>query len=182
MGKLYVARHGETQWNVDFKVCGRTDVPLTERGREQAKELARDAMDRGIEVIIASPMLRAYETAGAVSEAIGVPILTDERLVEQDYGIYEGVPRDDPGFLGSKRQFAFRYPGGESMMDLAHRVYAVLDEVKEKYAGKKVLLVCHGAVCRAIHSYFHDMNNEEYFHFQIENAKLSQYEYKTAVR
>lgn len=173
---IFVARHGETQWNVDYKVCGRTDVPLTDRGREQAVALAQEAAGKGIEVILASPMVRAYETARAVSEAIGVPILTDERLMEQDYGIYEGVRRDDPGFLENKRHFTWRYPGGESMMDLGHRVYAVLDEVKERYAGKTVLLVCHGAVCRAIHSYFHDMTNEEYFHFNMENARLAKYE------
>lgn len=174
--KLYVARHGETVWNAEYRVCGRTDLPLTERGLEQARLLAREAMGKGIDLIIASPMKRAMQTAQPVAEALGLPILTEERLMEQCYGIYEGVSRNDPAFLANKRHFAYRYPGGESMMDLAHRVYAVLDEIKGKYPDKTVLLVCHGAVCRTIHSYFHDMTNEAYFSFSPENATLSEYE------
>ena len=174
--KLYVARHGETAWNAEYRVCGRTDLPLTQRGEEQARLLAVEARGKGIQVIVASPMKRAMQTAAPVAEALGLSIETDQRLMEQCYGGFEGCSRSDPGFLANKRQFAYRYPGGESMMDLAARVYPVLSEIKEKYAGKTVLLVCHGAVCRVIHSYFHDMTNEEYFSFMTENARLAEYE------
>ena len=66
--KLYVARHGETEWNVRRKVCGRTDIPLTDTGIEQAKQLAEKAAELDIDIIIASPMIRAQQTATAVSE------------------------------------------------------------------------------------------------------------------
>lgn len=61
--KLYVARHGETAWNAEYRVCGSTDLPLTEHGLEQARILARLAVGKGIHRIIASPMLRARQTA-----------------------------------------------------------------------------------------------------------------------
>lgn len=173
--KLYVARHGQTTWNVANKVCGRTDVPLTEKGQQQAKELAQAAKDCGIDVIISSPLQRAYRTALAVSEATGVPVRTDERLLEQNYGIYEGVDRDDPDFNANKRQFASPYPQGESMFQLCHRLYGLLDEVKEQYAGKTVLLVCHNGVCRVIHTYFHPISNEDFAKFKAPNAKLVEY-------
>jgi probable phosphoglycerate mutase len=174
--RLFVTRHGQTTWNVLNKVCGRTDAPLTELGRRQAAALAEKTKDLGIDLIIASPLQRALDTARAVEVVCGAPIMTDERLIEQDYGIYEGVDRKDAGFQSNKRFFAYRYPQGESMMQLAARVYGLLEDVKAKYADKTVLLVCHNGICRVIHSYFADMTNEEFATFSMENAALAQYE------
>ena len=176
MVRLFVARHGQTQWNLENKVCGRTDQPLTETGLEQAQLLARRTKDLKIDVILSSPMLRARQTAAPAAALHGLEVLVEKRLIEQDYGIYEGVSRFDEGFLSNKRHFAYRYPGGESMMDVAHRVYGLLEEIKEKYAGKNVLLVCHGGVCRVIRTYFEDMTNEEYFRYSEENAAVREYE------
>lgn len=175
--KLLVARHGETAWNAEYRVCGSTDLPLTERGMEQARMLAHGAQGKGIERIIASPMIRAVQTATPASELLGLPMETDNRLREQNYGIYEGVRRDDPAFLANKRQFCFRYPEGESMMDLAARVYDFLRDIREKYPQETVLIVCHGAVCRTIRSFFRDMTNEEYFSYSPDNASLAEYEW-----
>lgn len=175
--KLYVARHGETAWNAEYRVCGSTDLPLTEHGLEQARILARLAVGKGIHRIIASPMLRARQTAESSGKMLGLPVETDDRLREQDYGIYEGARRDDPNFLSNKRQFCVRYPGGESMMDLAARVYGFLYDLRAKHPEETVLLVCHGAVCRTIRSFFRDMTNEEYFTYSPENASLAEYEW-----
>lgn len=176
--RLFAARHGQTQWNVEDKVCGRTDLPLTEEGQKQAKILCEKVGKLDIDLIIVSPMLRAQQTAAPAAEKYGIPVIVDERLIEQDYGIYEGVSRFDQGFLSNKRQFAYRYPGGESMMDVAHRVYSLLEEIREKYPEKTILLVCHGGICRCIRTYFEDMTNEEYFHYSEENAAVRQYMYQ----
>ena len=174
--KLYVARHGETEWNALNKICGRTDIPLTERGLEQAKLLAANMTDKQLDVIIASPMIRAQQTAAAVSEVIDVPVLTDERLIEQNFGDFEGLDRGTPEYLANKRQFAYRYPGGESQMDVAYRVYGLIEELKGKYPDKNILLVCHGGVCRSVRTYFVDMTNDEYFLYSEENAASKVYE------
>lgn len=175
--KLYIARHGETQWNVENRVSGRTDIPLTERGLEQARLLAQSAAGKGIEVILCSPLLRARQTAQAVSDAIGVPIEIDERLIELDFGIFEGISRTDPDFQYIRSQFPTRYPNGESAFQLAHRVYSCLEDVKWKYAGKTVLLVCHGGVCRMVRSYFMDLSNDGYSHYYAPNAELVAYQF-----
>lgn len=172
---IYVARHGQTQWNRENKVCGRTDQPLTEVGLEQAQLLARRTENLKIDVILSSPMLRARQTAEPAAELHGLEVLVDDRLIEQNYGIYEGVSRQDPGFLANKRHFAVRYPQGESMMDVAYRVYGLLEEIKANYAGKNVLLVCHGGICRVIRTYFEDMTNEAYFGYSEENAAVRDY-------
>lgn len=175
--KLYVARHGETAWNAENRVCGSTDLPLTDAGHAQAQVLAELVQDKGISHVVASPMLRAMQTAQPAAKALGLSIEPEPRFREQDYGIYEGALRNDPGFLANKRQFCTRYPGGESMMDLAARVYGALTDLKARYPEETVLIVCHGAVCRTIRSFFTDMTNEEYFFYSPENASLAEYEY-----
>lgn len=173
--RIYVARHGETEWNAQNKICGRTDLPLTDHGIEQARLLAAKSRDLCLDIILSSPMLRARQTAEAVAEACGLPVWVDDRLIEQDYGIYEGKPRNDPDFLENKRHFAWKYPGGESMMQLAYRVYGLLEDVRKTYPDKNVLLVCHGGICRVIRTYFEDMTNDEYYHYSEENAAFREY-------
>ena len=175
--KFYVTRHGEAVWNVHNKICGRTDVELTDKGKEQARHLAERVGEYDIDLIICSPLQRAHETAKTVADRWQIPLQIDERLIEQNYGIFEGKDRQDEGFLANKRQFAYRYPeGGESMMQMAYRVYGFIEEVKKKYPDKNVLAVCHGGVCRIIRSYFADMTNDEFFHYYKENCQIEEYE------
>ena len=174
--KLYVARHGQTQWNKENKVCGLTDQALTDEGLSQAQALALSLSDKKIDLIISSPLKRALQTAQAVSQMYGIPIITDNRLIEQNYGIYEGAHRQNEAFLSNKRMFAYKYPGGESMMQVAHRAYSLIDEVKEKYPGKNILFACHGGVCRVINTYFNDVTNDEFFHYSPDNCSVLEYE------
>ena len=175
--RFFVTRHGETTWNVLNKVCGRTEVELTDKGRQQARELADRLVDKKIDVIVVSPMKRAVETGRIIAERCGVKDFeVDDRLIEQDYGIYEGVDRRDEGFLGNKRNFAFRYPGGESMMQVAYRTYGLIEELRGRFEGRNVLIVCHGGVCRVINTYFRDMSNEEFFLYSLDNCGLEEYE------
>ena len=176
--KIYAARHGQTEWNALDKVCGRTDINLTQEGYRQAEMLADSVLECGIQRIYSSPLRRAMETSRVISERTGVPYYAEDRLIEQDYGIFEGINRKNEDFLNVKKNFAFRYPGGESMMQTAGRVYGLLDEIREKEAGKNVLLVSHGGVCRVIRSYFVDMTNEEYFNYTQKNGALEVYEYR----
>ena len=174
--KLYVTRHGETTWNVEWRVSGVTDVELTDRGREQANGLARVLKNEKIDLIIVSPLKRARHTAEIINRECNAPVIIDDRLTEQNYGIYEGAHRKSEGFLGNKRRFAFKYPGGESMMQVGYRVYSLLNEIKEKYGDRKVLLVTHGGVCRIIKTYFEDMTNEEFFEYSQDNCGLAIYD------
>lgn len=151
-------------------------MELTEKGREQAGELAERVKDYDINLIITSPLQRAFETAQTVANKCRIPLQIDDRLIEQHYGIFEGKDRQDEGFLANKRQFAYRYPeGGESMMQMAYRVYGFIEDVKKNYPKKNVLIVCHGGVCRIIRTYFTDMTNDEFFHYYKENCQIEEY-------
>ena len=79
MHSIYFARHGETVWNVENKICGMTDSPLTEKGRQQARELGRKVKESGVHIdeILYSPLSRAADTAKAVAEATGLPARQD---------------------------------------------------------------------------------------------------------
>ena len=174
--KLFVARHGQTAWNAQNKVCGITDVELTEKGIEQAKELADIVKKHNIDTIISSPLKRAIKTSRIVADKNNITLQIEESLIEQNYGIYEGVDRKNDNFLANKRNFAYRYPNGESMMQVAYRIYGLIDKIKAQYQGKNVLIISHGGVCRIIRTYFIDMSNDEFFSYTLENGKLEEYE------
>lgn len=175
--KLYVARHGQTAWNAERRICGRTDLELTEEGKKQAVVLAEQVAGKGIARILVSPLRRAQQTAGFIAEKLNLPLEIEPRLIEQCYGIYEGQDVKTEGFLYSKSQFARRYPGGgESMMQLAARLYPLIDEARAAGGPGNVLFVCHGGVCRVIHTYFEDMTNEEFVRYSAPNCQLEEYE------
>ena len=176
MHNIYFARHGETVWNVENKICGMTDSPLTEKGRQQARELGRKVRESGVRIdeILYSPLSRAADTAKAVAEAPGLPARCEPRLREQCFGRYEGTPRDGAEFRISKTHFADRYGDGESMMQLAQRIYNLLDELRQD-EDKTYLLVAHNGIARVVESYFHDMTNEEYAAAGIKNCELVEY-------
>lgn len=173
--RLFVARHGETLWNAENRICGLTDIDLTEKGLRQAGKLSEDKRIGDVDIIISSPLKRAVATANTARGTRNIPVIIDNRLVEQNYGIYEGADRKTPRFLENKGNFAFKYPGGESMLQLGQRVYNLLDELKEKYSDKTVLLVCHGGVARMIRTYFEDMTNREFVSYSPENCSISEY-------
>ena len=180
MHNIYFTRHGETVWNVENKICGMTDSPLTARGQEQARQLGALVRDSGLHIdeILYSPLSRAADTAKAIAAATGLPARCEPRLREQCFGKYEGTPRDGAEFRISKTHFADRYDGGESMMQLAQRIYNLLDELKADTGKTYLLLVAHNGIARVVHSYFYDMTNEEYAAAGIKNCQLVEYTFE----
>ena len=179
MHNLYFTRHGETVWNVENKICGMTDSPLTARGRAQAAALGAHVRGSGVHIdeILYSPLSRAADTALAIAEATGIPARPEPRLREQCFGRYEGTPRDGAEFKISKTHFADRYSGGESMLQLAQRIYDLLDELRAD-ESKTYLLVAHNGIARVVRSYFYDMTNEEYAAFGIRNCEFVEYTFE----
>lgn len=175
--KIYSTRHGETLWNIENRIVGTTDLPLTERGMNQAYELAQKVKEIGdIQVIVSSPMLRAKLTAKPSSEVLGIPVQIDERLREWDYGEFEGLDRYADGFYENKREFAVKMgKSGESLIQLAHRVYSALDDIIAEYRDKNVLIVSHGGVCRVIETYFNNMTTDEFSGWFMGNCQLIEY-------
>lgn len=131
MHPIYFVRHGESEWNVADRICGQTDVALTDLGHTQAIATGQKIVEAGIVIdeILYSPLIRAAETARHISEMTGAPMRMEPRLVEQNFGKWEGTsPRNAADFFEAKKQFVCRHEGGESMLQLAQRIYNLLDE------------------------------------------------------
>lgn len=174
---LFVARHGEIDWNAVGRLCGRTDLPLNENGIAQARLLAEALIDSHAtpDLVIASPLKRASQTAAIVADRLGIPMETDARLIEQSFGVYEGRSNRDPDFLKIKANFAVRYPGGESALQVGQRLYGFLDELRQREGLRCVLVVSHGSAIRVLNTYFEDMDNAAFLRWRMDNAALLRY-------
>lgn len=177
MGVVYFVRHGQTVWNVENKICGATDIELTEKGHQQGYETGRMIKEQGIkaDALLYSPLIRAKETALHISEITGIPAVEEPRLKEQNFGKYESTARDGAEFKEAKKNFVCSYEGGESMLHLAQRIYNLLDDVKA--SDKTYILVAHNGIARMVQSYFYDMTNEEFAAFGIDNCAIIKYEF-----
>lgn len=152
--RVFLARHGQTAYNKDGRFQGQQAVPLDETGRAQATELARRAAEHGFAALWSSTLLRARETADAVSGVLGLEPIYDERFMETDAGAwtdrtFADVQAESPdlfaAFVNADPEFAF--PGGESFAEQEVRVGAALQDVES--GGLPALVVCHGMVIRA---------------------------------
>ena len=178
MGHVYFVRHGQTVWNVENKICGVADSPLTPLGHEQARALGRKILAEQIHAdrILCSPLSRARDTAAEIAAVTGLPVTVETRLIEQNFGKWEGTPRDGLDFLADKRNFVTDYQGGESMVRVCQRVYNLLDELKAR-PEQVCLLVAHNGIARAVNSYFASMSNEEYASFGIRNCQICRFDF-----
>ena len=179
MHPIYFVRHGESEWNVADRICGQTDVALTDLGHTQAIATGQKIVEAGIVIdeILYSPLIRAAETARHISEMTGAPMRMEPRLVEQNFGKWEGTsPRNAADFFETKKQFVCRHEGGESMLQLAQRIYNLLDELK-KETDKTYMLVAHNGIARVVCSYFHDMTNEEYASYGVKNCSVTRFDF-----
>lgn len=152
-GELVLVRHGETEWSKSGQHTGRTDIPLTENGIEQAKRAGRYLADRTFALALSSPLERARETA----RLVGVDPELDDDLYEWDYGAYEGlttpqikVKRHGPWDLWTDGVPAGDTPG-ENAAEVRVRVERVLNRVRPVLAeGDDAIVVAHGHVLRAL--------------------------------
>lgn len=179
MGSIYFVRHGQTVWNVENKICGATDIALTELGHQQAIETGKKILEEGIRAdeILYSPLVRAADTAKHISEITGIPARMEPRLIEQNFGKWESTPRNGQEFQKAKEQFVCRFEGGESMLHLSQRIYNLLDELKEQSGEKTYILVAHNGISRVVQSYFYEMTNEEYAAFGVKNCAVLRYDF-----
>ena len=177
MGNMYFVRHGQTFWNAENKICGATDIALTEKGHAQAVQTGQKILDEGIvaDEILYSPLIRAKDTALHISEITGIPAREEVRLKEQNFGRFEATARDGREFKLAKGQFASNYGNGESMLHLAQRIYNLLDELKQD--EKTYILVAHNGIARMVQSYFYEMTNEEFAAFGVDNCTVIRYQW-----
>ena len=180
--RLYLIRHGETEWNREGRLQGRTEVPLDETGRKQALELRDKIRDLKFDICIASPLKRAAETAKIVIDG-KCPIIFDERLLERDFGEFEGMlVKDWEDSAGEVDTWDLKTNWGERGYEPAKEVLArakeFLDDVREKYpVNAQIVVVAHGSLLKALHYNIVGYTDETNFHeVYFKNAEMKEYE------
>lgn len=161
---IYLTRHGQTMWNIEKRLQGRGNSPLTEDGIERAKELRDRIKDIKLDVIYSSPIERALTTANIIKGDKNVEVVTDDGLREMCFGDYEGkitdeVRKENPNWdisLIMKGNTELAAPNGENLAEVRERVAKAMDSIIEENKGKTVLVVAHGITLKAIMYYFKD--------------------------
>ncbi|GIO29728.1 MULTISPECIES: histidine phosphatase family protein [Paenibacillus] len=138
-------RHGITDWNVEKKAQGQTDIPLNDTGRAQARALAERFRHETWDAVYTSDLSRARETAETIAKALGIPLYVDERLREKGCGKIEGTTEDDRIRMWGEdwREMELGIETEESMIS---RGTELVRQVCERHPGQRVLLVSHGAL------------------------------------
>lgn len=173
MAALVLLRHGQSQWNLENRFTGWTDVPLTERGRSDAKKAADTLKEFHFAKAYTSHLQRAADTLSIILEALGqkkIPVIADSALNERHYGDLQGLNKaettkkyGEEQVLLWRRSYKTRPPNGESVEDVGFRVlplikWTILPEV---IAGSNILVTASGNSLRPIIKFFDDLSDEK---------------------
>jgi alpha-ribazole phosphatase len=181
MLRLILVRHGQTDWNAQSRYQGQADIPLNDVGRQQAVAVAQRLASERIDILFASDLCRAWETATAIATARGQTLLAEPRLREMDFGQWQGLTHDEI----HKRQarelgqwhaepLYFAPPGGETLAQLADRIQSALQDARDAHQGKTVLWVSHGGPLRVLLCLALGLELQANWRFRIQTASVSE--------
>lgn len=157
MMKLFLIRHGQTDWNLLGKYQGQTDIPLSDEGMRQTALLVQHFPADTLDVVYTSDLQRAWMTAAPLAEKFSAPIHAEEALRELHFGAWEGLtyqeiaegwPQEVDNLFGAPEKL--QIPEGETFLALQQRAMAKIREIRAANEGKHVAVVAHGAITKAI--------------------------------
>jgi len=155
--RLFVVRHGETEWVRERRFAGSRDIPLTEAGRDQCAAVARALASTTVAAVYASPLERARASAELIAKPHGLPVRIVPAFSEMTFGSWEGLTRDeararDPEAWAQWRSapHLLKLAGGETIPEVAERVVAGIAALQEAHDSQTIVLVSHGVVARVI--------------------------------
>ncbi|SET98973.1 Broad specificity phosphatase PhoE [Salinibacillus kushneri] len=172
MTTIGLIRHGLTDWNIEQKAQGQTDIPLNEIGRKQAEVLATRFQEREWDVIVTSPLSRAADTAKAVAKKIGAGVIEDHRLQERGFGEVEGTTEMERihRFGENWRELDL---GREAIEAVTRRSVECVEEFCYSYEGKRILFVSHGATLNML---IKGLLEDPHFDERFDNTAFSVFE------
>ena len=187
--KIYVVRHGQTDWNFMNKLQGQIDIELNDMGREQARNTAELLKGKKVDLIISSPLKRARETANIINNNYNLSIIEDNRIMERYYGKSEGLTkleRQELKKTNPELEYIWNYNKNidfnniEVTKDFCNRIYSFLDEIIEKYKGKDILITTHNGVTVVMGYYFRKISLTELVDTKkvpgLKNCEIAEYE------
>ena len=173
---IYIIRHGQTEKNRANVLQGRSDIPLNDSGRQQAEKVKDHFIKAGIhfDLVYTSPLIRAVQTAAIIAE--GIPQVKDERLIEMDYGPYEGMDLTDPApeVMEFFRDFVHNpAPNGmEPLQAIVVRLGSFLEEIREEAAEKNILISTHAIAMKGALEYLTPDSSGSYWSKFIGNCAV----------
>jgi len=173
---IYIIRHGQTEKNRANVLQGRSDIPLNDSGRQQAEKVKDQFIKAGIhfDLVYTSPLIRAVQTAAIIAE--GIPQVKDERLIEMDYGPYEGMDLANPApeVLEFFRDFVHNpAPNGmEPLQAIVVRLGSFLEEIREEAAEKNILISTHAIAMKGALEYLTPDSGGSYWSKFIGNCAV----------
>ena len=163
--KIVLVRHGETRWNVEQRIQGQGDSPLTDAGIEQARAIGRRLAREHFDRLVASDLGRTMQTAGEIAALTGHAVVADARLRERHFGAGEGLTYGEidaryPGAFSRVREVDpdFAIPGGESRRQFHARVVAALEHLAQEHRGEALVVVTHGGVLATLYRHVHGID------------------------
>ncbi len=177
--KIYVIRHGQTDYNVQNVFQGRKDIPLNSVGLKQAEDTAKQFQGIPVDVILVSPLIRAKETAKFVEKVTGVKPIIEQELIERSFGDLEGKHNSEECNIRMLLDYQKNYNkfNVEPVQALFKRVSDCLDKIIYRYMGKNIVLVTHGGVAQAIECYFNGFPaNNDLQSISLKNCEIREYE------
>ena len=178
--RLLLARHGLTDWNIERRYQGQTDVPLNETGRRQARALARRLAGEEIDAIYASDLRRAWETAQYIAGRHTCPLQPDPRLREMCFGVWEGLTYDEISRMYPEALAAWVAspdsppPGGEPLGQVVQRVDEMLAALRKTHRRQTVVLVAHGGLLQVLLCTALEFPPLARWKFRLDTASLSE--------
>lgn len=172
--EIYIVRHGETVWNKRHRLQGNTDIALNENGKRLALESGRNLKDTEFDVVYCSPLKRARETAELMMQGRSIDIIPDNRIREMNFGILEGRNVDEMRLDKTNPFYPFfdnpqdyePDEGGETIEEVVKRGTQFMQQVVEpleKQGKKRVMLVAHGAMNKAIMMYIKKHDKKDFW-------------------
>ncbi|HVE88744.1 MAG TPA: histidine phosphatase family protein [Burkholderiaceae bacterium] len=156
--QLLLIRHGETAWNAEHRIQGQLDIPLSPLGMFQAARLSECLASEPIDAVYSSAQSRAWLTAAPLAARLGVEVISEPRLRERAFGVFEGHTLDEIAARfpeefrkWRERDPAWRPEGGETGQQLIDRVMAAVKDLGARHAGQTVVLVSHGGVLDVVY-------------------------------
>lgn len=148
MVKIYLVRHGETDWNLAGRLQGSTDIPLNEQGKQSALKTAQYFKANGIAIstIMTSPLMRARQTAQIIADVLAIPVIEQQALTERCFGEAEGLTAKERVLKFPDQDI----PGLEDIQVVRQRVWNVLQTLATTNADESIIIVSHGGVINAI--------------------------------
>ena len=185
MMRVILVRHGETAWNSERRIQGRTDIPLDRKGMRQAKLVGERLAKWKIDAVYSSDLKRAMSTARAIARRHpGVRLIKDELLRERNWGIVEGkrwdeIRKDHPDAIRAilSGTASFRIPEGESKVDVLDRAMRFLDSLSPKHDDGVVVVVSHGGLCATVLKHILGIEQAARPPFFMENCAISVLDY-----